>query len=117
MDGNCPHGYTCEDHKCEAAAGKVLIDSITIKTSSCDGCTTEGVTAILKGEAVVGFADGVPCATNTLDRAGSTEFGAGGVARFDGKLNGGQNDDEEFMIGGCFHVKQAMYCICMLLFT
>jgi len=102
-DASCPHGYTCQDHKCTAQAGKTLLDSITIKTSSCTGCTSEGVTAVLKGEKVPGFPDGVPCATNTLDRDGSTEFGDGGEARFDGTLNGGQDDDEEFMIGGCFH--------------
>merc|ERR1712243_208772 len=72
-------------------------------TTTCDGCTTEGVTALLKGEPVVGYPYGVPCATNVLDRAGSTEFGSGGSARFDGELNGGQNDEEEAMIGGCFH--------------
>ena len=55
---------------------------------------------------MVGFPYGIPCATNRLDRAGTTEFGPGGSARFDGKLNGAQNDDEETMIGGCFHVSQ-----------
>ena len=103
-DSNCPTSFHCDNHKCAAAPGKVLIDSITITTTTCDGCTTEGVTALLKGEPVVGYPFGVPCATNVLDRAGSTEFGSGGSARFDGELNGGQNDEEEAMIGGCFHV-------------
>jgi len=102
-DTNCPTSFHCENHKCAAAPGKVLIDSITIKTSTCDGCTSEGVTAVLKGEPVVGYPYGVPCATNVLDRAGSTEFGSGASARFDGQLNGAQNDEEEAMIGGCFH--------------
>lgn len=57
---------------------------------------------LIKGEPVPGFADGIPCSTNELDRAGTTEFGAGGSARFDGKLNGSQNDDEESMMGGCY---------------
>jgi hypothetical protein len=104
-NANCPSGFTCQSHKCTASAGQVLIDSITIKTSECNGCTTEGVTAVLKGESVVGFPYGIPCATNKLDRDGTTEFGPGGSARFDGKLNGSQNDDEESMIGGCFHVR------------
>jgi len=102
-NANCPSGFTCQSNKCTASAGQVLIDSITIKTSECNGCTTEGVTAVLKGESVVGFPYGIPCATNKLDRDGTTEFGPGGSARFDGKLNGSQNDDEESMIGGCFH--------------
>ena len=112
---HCPSGFTCENHKCAAAPGKVLIDSITIKTGSCDGCSTEGVTALLKGEPVVGFPYGVPCATNKLDRDGTTEFGAGGVARFDGQLNGAQNDGEEAMIGGCFHVKLSFRCFLHLI--
>jgi len=102
-DASCPHGYTCTNHKCQAQPGKTLIDSITIRTESCTGCTNEGVAVVLQGEKVPGFADGVPCATNTLDRTGSTEFGGDGSARFDGKLNGNQNDVEESMIGGCFH--------------
>eukprot|EP00092_Neocalanus_flemingeri_P020908 GFUD01022651.1.p1 GENE.GFUD01022651.1~~GFUD01022651.1.p1 ORF type:complete len:324 (+),score=96.56 GFUD01022651.1:35-1006(+) len=101
-DGNCPHGYTCQEHKCNAQAGKTLVHSITIKTGSCTGCTSEGLTAVLLGERVPGFPDGIPCATNTLDHAGVTEFGDGGSARFDGTLNGAQNDEEESMIGGCF---------------
>jgi len=102
-DTNCPGSYTCQNHKCEAAPGKVLIESITIKTESCDGCSTEGVVAVLKGESVTGFPSGVPCSTATLDHAGVVEFGSGGSSRFDGTLNGAQNDDEEAMMAGCFH--------------
>jgi len=100
---NCPSGYTCNQHHCEAKPGKVLLNSITIKTDSCTGCTSEGVTAILYGEKVPDFPEGLPCETNVLDRAGSTEFGAGGSAKFDGTLNGSPNDVEEGMMKGCFH--------------
>jgi len=100
---NCPSGYTCNQHHCEAKPGKVLLNSITIKTDSCTGCSTEGVSANLLGEAVPGYTDGVPCNTGTLDREGSTEFGAGGSANFDGTQNGSQNDVEENMMMGCFH--------------
>lgn len=53
-DVNCPSG-SLVDSPVSAAAGTVLIDSnITIKTSECNGCTTEGVTAVLKRESGLG---------------------------------------------------------------
>jgi len=100
---NCPSGYNCQAHHCEANQGKILINSITIRTESCTGCTTEGVIANLVGEKSPTFPTGISCTTNKLDRDGSTEFGAGGSANFDGTLNGSQNNVEEEMMKGCFH--------------
>jgi len=45
--------------------------------------------------------DGVPCHTNKLDHAGSTDFGAGS-AEFNGRRNGQEDQAEKNMMGGCY---------------
>jgi len=93
---NCPASYTCNNHICEASPGSVLINSITVKTKSCDGCdaSNEGISLTLLGQQTVGFVDGLPCTASNLDHSAITDF-AGGDARFGGAA------DEETM-GGCY---------------
>merc|ERR1712060_768839 len=55
----------------------------------------------LLGEKNGQYVNGVPCATRTLDHAGSTDFD-GGKARFDGTLGGAEDDAEKSMMGGCY---------------
>ena len=57
----------------------------------------------LLGEKNGQYPNGVPCATRTLDHAGSTDFD-GGKARFDGTLGGAEDDAEKSMMGGCYQV-------------
>ena len=71
---DCSPGYTCalEEGRCRARPGKVLVRSITVRTATCTGCSTEGVTISLEGERI-GDANGglpapVPCTTKVLDR-------------------------------------------------
>ena len=49
--------------------------------------------------------DGVPCHTNKLDHAGSTDFGAGSPAEFNGRRNGQEDQAEKNMMGGCYEVR------------
>ena len=106
-NANCPGGYTCQDHICEYPPGKVLIESITVRTKTgCSDCSKEGVTLSLLGEKNGHYLDGVPCATRTLDHSGSTDYDGsnGSSARFDGTLGGTENDAERTMMGGCYQV-------------
>ena len=106
-DANCPGGYTCQDHICEYPPGKVLIESITVRTKTgCSDCSKEGVTLSLLGEKNGNYLDGVPCATRTLDHSSTTDYDGsnGSRARFDGTLDGAENDAERTMMGGCYQV-------------
>ena len=106
-DKNCPGGYTCQDHICEYPPGKVLIESITVRTKTgCSDCSKEGVTLSLLGEKNGHYLDGVPCSTRTLDHSGTTDYDGsnGSRARFDGTLGGAENDAERTMMGGCYQV-------------
>ena len=106
-DANCPGGYTCQDHICEYPPGKVLIESITVRTKTgCSDCSKEGVTLSLLGEKNSHYLDGVPCSTRTLDHSGTTDYDGsnGSSARFDGTLGGTENDAERTMMGGCYQV-------------
>jgi len=105
-DANCPSDYKCsQDHICGAPPGKVLIQSITVRTKTgCSDCSKEGVTLSLRGEKNANAVDGVPCSTKTLDHSGTTDYDGsnGSAARFDGTLNGAENDAERTMMGGCY---------------
>ena len=107
-DSNCPAGYTCQgDHLCQAPAGRVLIESITVSTKTgCTDCSKEGVTLTLLGEKNGNFEHGVPCSTRTLDHASTIDYDGsnGSKARFDGTLNGATDDQEKGMMGGCYGV-------------
>jgi len=90
-------------HECTAKPGKVLVDSIKIYTTSCTGCSAadEGVVVSLLGEKNGEHNDGVPCHTNRMDHAGSTDFGPGS-AEFNGRINGQEDQAEKNMMGGCY---------------
>ena len=93
-------------HECTAKPGKVLVDSIKIYTESCDGCSAadEGVVVHLLGEKNGEHLDGVPCHTNRMDHAGSTDFGPGST-EFNGRINGQEDQTEKNMMGGCYEVR------------
>ena len=94
------------NHECTAQQGKVLVDSIKIYTTSCTGCSAaaEGVVVNLLGEKNGPNPNGVPCATNKMDHAGSTDFGPGS-AEFNGRRNGQEDPAEKNMMGGCYEVR------------
>ena len=108
---NCPSGYTCDidAHLCQAPAGKVLVDSITVHTQTgCTApCSNEGVTVTLLGKKDANFPEGLPCATNRLDHAATTDYDGsnGSKARFDGTLGGAEDENEKNMMGGCYSVR------------
>ena len=101
---NCPQGYQCYDGECRAGPGKVLLNSVNIHTALCQGCSTEGVRLRLTGEVIGEFLGGVPCFTNTMDHKNSTDFSTGSIARFDGHLEGVEDEVEKFSMGACFKV-------------
>ena len=87
------------------AAGKVLLESLTIKTLSCTGCSqqSEGVKLSLLGERTVEFKNGYTCNSSVetaLDHKDVEDFGSGGLAKFDGASVLEQN-----MMGDCFKVE------------
>ena len=58
----------------------------------------------LRGERNGNYLDGVPCNTRILDHQSSTDF-AGGVAVFDGRMDGVDDEEEKEMMGNCFEVR------------
>ena len=58
------------------------MDSIKIYTDDCVSCSTEGTVVHLLGERNFNFQTGVPCMTNQLDIAGSTEYATGSSYEF-----------------------------------
>ena len=103
-DSNCPQDYQCFNGECRSGPGKVLVNSLTIKTAECVNCGQEGVKVSLAGEVIGEFLDGVPCSTNTLDHASGLDFTTGGSARFDGKVDGAEDEIEKKKMGACFKV-------------
>lgn len=104
-DLDCPTGYQCYNGECRAGPGKVLINSVNIKTALCQGCGEgEGVRLSLTGEIIGEFLDGVPCNTNTLNHADSLDFTAGSTTTFDGHIEGVEekNKEEQLSMGTCF---------------
>ena len=85
-------------------AGKVLVESLTIKTVSCTGCSeqSEGVKLSLLGERTAEFSSGYPCSTSAqvpLNHQDVLDFSAG-LARFAGSSNADQT-----AMGECFQVR------------
>ena len=103
-DDNCPQEYKCVEGVCRSGPGKVLINSINIKTLSCVNCDNDssaGVTLSLRGEVIGEFLDGVPCSTNTLEGV----FTDGGVTTVDGDHEDGTVDvGEEEQMATCYKV-------------
>ena len=86
-------------------SGKVLLQSFSIETESCTGCSeeSEGVKLELIGEKRPGFLDGFPCTSSSslpLNHAGDDDFQSGSVAFFDG-----HSEEERTMMGSCFGVR------------
>ena len=103
-DEDCQNGFSCVSRKCRAAAGKVLLGSINIKTLSCTNCSPEdeGVLLTLRGERLTEYTDGFPCQTSVqfpLNKKDSQDFQTGEIAKFDGSTR-----DQQQMMGDCFKV-------------
>ena len=100
-------GYECnvDEHKCQGIPGRILIDSITIYTESCDSCSAsdEGVKVTLLGKKDGNYPEGLPCHSNTLDHSDTTDFDSG-AAIFDGRKNGDTDPEEKNMMGSCYEV-------------
>ena len=92
--------------------GKVLLNSITVQTKiGCsDGCSNEGVVVSLRGERNFHYPKGFPCSTKLLDHASTFDFDGskGGRARFDGRLDGAEDFEEEAMLGDCYQVRETL---------
>ena len=83
----------------------MLLESFTIKTLSCTGCSqqSEGVKLSLLGERTLEFNKGYTCNSSVetaLDHKDVEDFGSGGLAKFDGSSVLEQN-----MMGDCFKVE------------
>jgi len=100
---DCKDGNFCNhEGKCQVPSGKVLLQSFSIETESCIGCSeqSEGVQLKLIGEKRPGFLNGVPCSTSAripLNHLGEDDFQSGGVSFFDG-----HSEEERTMMGSCF---------------
>ena len=94
---HCPAKYNCNSHICTAEEGKALLKSIKIYSTSCTGCTTEGLIITLNGRQDV--VNKVQCKTNNLDHHNEDDFGAGDAV-FDDKLTLGTFTPD----GGCLSV-------------
>merc|ERR1711962_413038 len=93
-DTSCAPGYICEQGECKARPGKVLLNSITIRTEDCTDCTQEGVILTLFGERVIGLPEGVPCTTELLDHTDTRDFQKGQTAVWD--------ESSPTQLGGCY---------------
>jgi len=100
---DCKDGDFCNNEgKCQVPSGKVLLQSFSIETESCTGCSeeSEGVKLELIGEKRPGFLNGFPCTSSSslpLNHAGDDDFQSGSVAFFDG-----HSEEERTMMGSCF---------------
>jgi len=93
-DTSCAPGYICEQGECKARPGKVLLNSITIRTEDCKECKEEGVILTLYGERVIGLPEGVPCTTELLDHTDTRDFQKGQTAVWD--------ESSPTQLGGCY---------------
>jgi len=84
--------------------GVVLIKSIKLEITDCDGCTQadEGVNLTLLGQQTRSNPKGTPCTTNRLDNPGRKDFGQNSTAVFDGLLGGNPNENARETMGTCF---------------
>ena len=99
---DCERGEMCSLGRCRPTSGKVLLNSVTIKTESCTGCSqeSEGVVVRLVGQRDKENPNGYKCTTAPLNHQDQEDFtGGGGVARFSGDTR-----EEERMMGGCARV-------------
>jgi len=100
---NVPGVYKCNitTHQCKAEQGQEILDSIKIYSTSCSGCSSEGVQITLLGKKQGNYLDGIPCTTHTLDHIGTIDFAAGNTV-FDGRKNGKEDSEEIKMMGECY---------------
>jgi len=95
---HCPDGFYCSAaHICTVKAGKTILKNIKIYTTSCDGCTEEGLRLQLNGDQQV--VNKVHCETNTLNTPADNEFADGAETVFDQKVTVGVFEEN----GGCLN--------------
>merc|ERR1712083_290055 len=93
-DSKCPenNGFTCSSsHICNHSEGKIILKNIKIYTTSCDGCTEEGLKLQLNGDQQV--VNKVHCETNILNTPADNEFANGAETVFDKKVTVGVFED------------------------
>ena len=99
---NCETAYCDNNHMCNLPPTIASVTTITVKTSSCSGCSSgqveEGLQLHLLGRY------GVDCSTNGLDNVDRHDYGANNVAQFNATLLGGTDDHG---LGGCNNVSHA----------
>ena len=104
-DVNCPQSYQCLAGVCRSSPGKVLVQSINIKTEQCQGCEGRGagVRLSLRGEFIGEFINGTPCSTNLLHHEDSaTTWLEGKVATWTGMVEGEEQEQEQVKLGACY---------------
>ena len=106
---NCETAYCDNNHMCNLPPTIASVTTITVKTSSCSGCSSgqveEGLQLHLLGRY------GVDCSTNGLDNVDRHDYGANNVAQFNATLLGGTDDHG---LGGCNNVSRYMLHICKI---
>ena len=104
-DVNCPQSYQCLSGVCRSSPGKVLVQSINIKTGQCRGCEGRGagVRLSLRGEFIGEFINGTPCSTNLLHHEEeATTWLEGHVATWTGMVEGEEQEQEQVKLGACY---------------
>ena len=91
--------YECSDGQCIPSPRLSAMESITVKTSSCSGCSTGNVEAGLQLHLLGRY--GPECSTDNLDNADRHDYGSNNVAQFNATLMGGSDDHG---LGGCNNV-------------
>ena len=97
---NCDGDQVCDaSHQCGDAPTLAALESVTVRTSSCSGCSSGNVEEGLKLHLLGRY--GPECTTDNLDNSDRHDYGSNAVAMFNATLMGG-NDDHG--LGGCNNV-------------
>ena len=92
-------GSYCLNGVCEIPDGKTLLQSISLKTEACDDCEGEAAVVVrLRGKNSGADPEGVPCNTSLL----TTNFQAGLVTTFNGKIGEQVDNVEREKLGNCY---------------
>ena len=82
----------------------VLVDSVTIFSDGCVDCdpNREILSLWLYGQ---NTSELNMCQTSILDHVNVSDFAAGGIKVFDGRISGQKDAEEIFLLGSCFEVE------------
>jgi len=88
---NCNGDLICDaSHQCNEAPTLAALESVTVRTSSCSGCSTGNVEEGLKLHLLGRY--GPECTTDNLDNSDRHDYGSSHVAMFNATLMGGTDD-------------------------